>query len=560
MWITHFFLLICFSTSQAGGRTQPERSSPAPSSVSGSNWTSYATQKPTIQQILCKDVLQRCLGTVMWTRCYEQRIATCTPRTPRGPLPPNFIHRKVNSSHEAEERPTLQHRVRIPSSALQRIRGAFQAGSEGNVQLVITLLNSSLFTVSPPPRPRGRGLKPDQSAHVNSTVMGQLVLSVRVGNHTVSNLSQPIRLSFKHNKQADNGTCVFWQESAEEDGTEGCDTAYNEDEFICSCNHLSFFAVLVNPSITVDQTNAVNLTYITYTGSALSVIFTIVSLVIYICLQRRRPEKAIGVHMQLTGALLCLHLSFLLCGLWPWLEDEDVPGWVCQALGLLLHWSLLTTFSWTALEGFHLYLLLVRVFNIYVRRYLLKLSLVGWGLPTVIAAVCGILGVYGKYSVEVRDATNNTSAACWISRGFSLVTYITVVGYLGLVLLCNSSMLLVVVVKLWRLRESTRGASGGREGSGGWKTMYREKRARLWKDCATLLGLSCVLGLPWGLAGSTYFSVSLPGLYLFTTCNSLQGVFMFLWSLALTCKSRSDSNSSVKDPSTQKMIETSFNN
>ncbi|XP_071386460.1 adhesion G-protein coupled receptor G5-like isoform X2 [Centroberyx affinis] len=550
------------------GRRQPQRSSPAPSSVSGSNWTSYATQTPTIQQILCKDVLQHCLGTAMWTRCYELKIATCTPRMPRGPPLPNFIHRMVNSSHEAEERPTLQHRVHIPSSALQRSRGAAQAGSEEDVQLVITVLDSSLFTVSPPPPPpKGRLGKLDRSFRVSGTVMGQLVLSVRVGHHKLSNLSQPIRLSFKHNKQADNGTCVFWEESAEENGTghwsrEGCDTAYSADEFICSCNHLSFFAVLVNPSIEVDPTNAVNLTYITYTGSALSVIFTIVSLVIYICLQRRRPEKAIGVHMQLTGALLCLHLGFLLCGLWPWLEDENVPGWVCQALGLLLHWSLLATFSWTALEGFHLYLLLVRVFNIYVRRYLLKLSVVGWGLPTVIVAVCGIVGVYGKYSVDVKDATNNTSAAqmCWISKDFSLVTHITVVGYLGLVLLYNSSMLLVVVVKMWKMRESTRGASGGREGSGGWKTMYREKRARLWKDCATLLGLSCVLGLPWGLAGSTYFSVSLPGLYLFTICNSLQGVFMFLWSLALTCKSRSDRNSSVKDPSTQKMMETSFNN
>lgn len=52
---------------------------------------------------------------------------------------------------------------------------------------------------------------------------------------------------------------------------------------------------------------------------------------------------------------------------------------MCRALGLILHWSLLASISWMALEGFHLYLLLVRVFNIYVRRYLLKLSLVGWG-------------------------------------------------------------------------------------------------------------------------------------------------------------------------------------
>lgn len=61
------------------------------------------------------------------------------------------------------------------------------------------------------------------------------------------------------------------------------------------------------------------------------------------------------------------------------LLSEQDEGWICRGLGLLLHWSLLATFMWMALEGFHLYLLLVRVFNIYIKKYVLKLSLVAWG-------------------------------------------------------------------------------------------------------------------------------------------------------------------------------------
>lgn len=82
--------------------------------------------------------------------------------------------------------------------------------------------------------------------------------------------------------------------------------------------------------------------------------------------------------MQLSAAMLCLHLSFLMCCFWVWLNDNEDSSF-CLVLGLLLHWSLLATFSWTALEGVHLYLLLSRVFNIDFRRYLLKLSLAGWG-------------------------------------------------------------------------------------------------------------------------------------------------------------------------------------
>ncbi|XP_068566810.1 adhesion G protein-coupled receptor G3-like [Cebidichthys violaceus] len=506
----------------------------------------------------CKFVFDECQkADVPWTSCYEDRIRSCTIRG-RFTMA-NFIHRRVSLTQEVEASPTPQHVVRISSSALQRSRGAT---SEEEVLLVATVINSTFFKLSPP-RPRGRG----RMIHIPldrpgpSTVLGGLVLAVKAGNHPVRNLSQAIKLTFNHDKQVQDGACVFWQESPLQNGTgywntDGCDTNDTGSEFICSCNHLSFFAVLVNPALSVDESDAVNLSYITYIGSALSILFTVVSLIIYICLQRRRPEKAIGVHLHLTGALLCLHLSFLLCCFWVRQLDEKEEDWVCRGLGLLLHWSLLATFTWTALEGFHLYLLLVRVFNIYVRRYLLKLSLVGWGLPTLIAVVCGISGVYGKYRLEVKDADdrNSTAEICWMSSHRLPVSFVTTVAFPCLVILCNSCMLGLVVFKLWGLRAGGGGAESGRDS----KKMTREKWMKLWKDCATVLGLSCVLGLPWGLASTTYISLS--GIYVFTILNSLQGVFMFLWSLALSCKSRSDNNSSVRDPSTQKVMTTSFNN
>lgn len=98
------------------------------------------------------------------------------------------------------------------------------------------------------------------------------------------------------------------------------------------------------------------------------------------CPQRKgRFEQSISIHVQLTGALLFLHLSYLLSEWWVWHEADGAEGRVCLTFGLMLHWALLSTFTWLAIEGFHLYMLLVRVFNIYVRKYLLKLSLVGWG-------------------------------------------------------------------------------------------------------------------------------------------------------------------------------------
>ncbi|CAJ1048546.1 adhesion G protein-coupled receptor G3-like isoform X2 [Xyrichtys novacula] len=497
----------------------------------------------------CDRVIHLCQDEIPWTRCYERNISTCRPHTRL--ISSSFIWRRVNSSQEAEVSPTPQHRVHIPSSALQKSRGS---GSEDEVLLVSTVLNSSYFQLSSHQENRkGRLRMPPRR---DGSVMGGLVLVVRAGSQPVAHLSQPVRLTFTHEGQVRNGTCVFWYELG--DGTgywspEGCESNNTGTEFVCSCNHLSFFAVLVNPELSVDKRSATYLAYITYVGSALSVVFTSISLIIYICLQRRRPEKAIGVHMQLTGALLCLHLSFLLSCFWVWRLEDKEEDWVCQGLGLFLHWSLLATLTWTALEGFHLYLLLIRVFNIYVRRYLLKLSLLGWGLPSLTAVVCGILGIYGKFKLELKDENNQTSTThmCWISSRFEqqlVVSYVTTVAVPCVVIMCNSCMLGLVVFKLWGLRRSEEGR---------WMKVNKGRSSRLWKDCATVLGLTWVLGLPWGLLSATY--ISLPGIYVFTILNSLQGVFMFLWSVALSCKARSDDSCSSRDPSSQKMITTSFN-
>uniref|UniRef100_A0A669DIA4 Adhesion G-protein coupled receptor G1 n=1 Tax=Oreochromis niloticus TaxID=8128 RepID=A0A669DIA4_ORENI len=520
MWTTLFITTtLCFSVSQAGD--------------------------------FCENVLDECRKHDSWIGCYEDRIMTCKPR---GRIMTGIKQLKVDSRQEVDVSPTFEHRVHIPSSALQRSRGNVP---EVEVQVVASVINSSYFKLSPPPRNRIQ-----QIYRRNGKVFRDSVVCVRAGNRAVENLSQPITLSFKHNKEVESGTCVFWQETSAEDGTgywsgQGCETNYTAHEFICSCNHLSFFAVLVNPGISVTKADADKLSYITYIGSGLSAPFALISLFIYIYLHRRHPEKSISLHMQLTVAMFCLHLTFLLSSLLAQLLKEKEDSSSCLVLGLVLHWSLLATLTWSALEGFHLYLLLIRVFNIYVRRYLLKLSLIGWGFPTVVAAVCGISRVYGKYTLNYSDS-NLTQHMCWISdkseQKLLIVSHITTVAFPFFVVVFNACMLGLVVFKIWDLRRGDRNFGS----SSDWKKINKEKRKRLWKDCVTVLGLSCVLGLPWGLASTTY--VSLGGIYIFTVLNSLQGLFIFLWSVALAwSNSRTANNSSIRDSSSQKMMTTSFN-
>lgn len=89
-------------------------------------------------------------------------------------------------------------------------------------------------------------------------------------------------------------------------------------------------------------------------------------------LRRDYPSKIL---MNLSTALLCLNLVFLLDG---WVASFDVEG-LCIAIAALLHYFLLATFTWMGLEAVHMYIALVKVFNTYIRRYILKFCIIGWG-------------------------------------------------------------------------------------------------------------------------------------------------------------------------------------
>ena len=90
-------------------------------------------------------------------------------------------------------------------------------------------------------------------------------------------------------------------------------------------------------------------------------------------IRRDYPSKIL---LQLCSALLLLNLVFLLDS---WVALYDVRG-LCISVAVFLHYFLLVSFTWMGLEAFHMYLALVKVFNTYIRKYILKFCIVGWGM------------------------------------------------------------------------------------------------------------------------------------------------------------------------------------
>lgn len=91
--------------------------------------------------------------------------------------------------------------------------------------------------------------------------------------------------------------------------------------------------------------------------------------------QRLKTEDAPKIHVSLSVSLFLLNLTFFI-NMGHGAPDSSAA---CRARGAIFHYYLLCTFTWMSLEAFHLYLLVIKVFNTYISHYFLKLSLVGWG-------------------------------------------------------------------------------------------------------------------------------------------------------------------------------------
>ncbi|XP_030200707.1 adhesion G-protein coupled receptor G6 isoform X13 [Gadus morhua] len=358
--------------------------------------------------------------------------------------------------------------------------------------------------------------------------LNSYVVASSVGNQSISNLPEPIEIHITHlfYQPSPNPVCMFWDFTMKDgDGgwnREGCRVSplSNHNKTVCLCDHLTHFGILMDISGAapqIDQRNTKILTFITYIGCGVSAIFSAATLLTYIAFEKLRRDYPSKILMNLSTSLLFLNMVFLLDG---WLASMDAD-WLCVSVAVFLHYFLLTTFTWMGLESIHMYIALVKVFNTYIRRYILKFCLVGWGLPAVLVSV--VVAVdrksYGRQEYgrgSPGEETQGSSEFCWIQS--PVVFYITCVGYFCLVFLMNVAMFVVVMQQIC-----------GRNG----KRSNRTLREEVLRNLRSVISLTFLLGMTWGFALFAWGPVNVAFMYLFAIFNSLQGLFIFVFHCAL---------------------------
>ncbi|KAL7866487.1 hypothetical protein AOLI_G00143010 [Acnodon oligacanthus] len=338
------------------------------------------------------------------------------------------------------------------------------------------------------------------------------IIGVSVSGKNVSGLKSSVNISVHVGPLATREPkCVFYNFTSSKFEDSGCLTRTREDHVICSCDHLTYFAILMVSPNNVSEKDKVVLSYISQVGCSLSLLFLVVAVILYFVKWRSSADQSQRVHISLTVALILLNGHFIMNDLVVNVQTA------CIYVAVLLHYSLLATFTWTAIEGFHLYLLLLRVFNIYIRRYLLKLSLVGWGVPAVVVILIFIIDKHVYLNVGSSSGNSSNTQVCYISN--ELVKNITIFGFFCVIFAFNLAMLVVVVRTLFFKHPVFPG-------------QHQKRRA---KDVCTILGITCLLGITWGLIFLSFGQLSTVGLYLFCIFNSLQGLFIFICPKAILC-------------------------
>ncbi|XP_020819351.1 adhesion G-protein coupled receptor G5 isoform X3 [Phascolarctos cinereus] len=446
----------------------------------------------------------------------------------------DFSGLTINSSYL--EKAQTRHIMQFPTELTQRACKAREAPQE--LRLICIYFDMKYF------------FQDDD----NSLLLNDNILGASLVNHSVSSLRQGINISFWHNESLERYdlTCVFWKEGAGKASwgawsTAGCETILiSSYQVLCHCDHLTYFAVLMKLSSTeISMELLAPLTYISIVGCSLSTVASLLTILLHfysrlvaegppIPHSRKKNNSTTYIHLNLHVSVILLNITFLLS---PSLTFQPVA---CVAMAALLHYSLLSCLTWMAIEGFNLYLLLVRVYNIYIQRYILKLCAFGWGFPgfVVLLLLLWKSSAYGRYEIQIKtsqenDANSQNTSICWIKS--MEIQWVFVMGYAGVTSLFNLVILIWAVKMLHGLH-------------------CREKKweSRICRDITTVLGLSVLLGVTWSLPFFSFSDFLLPQLFLSTIFNSLYGFFLFLWF----CAQKRHSDLEAETSSSLQMIRT----
>ncbi|XP_056332392.1 adhesion G-protein coupled receptor G5-like [Danio aesculapii] len=342
----------------------------------------------------------------------------------------------------------------------------------------------------------------------NHTILNNEVYGITMGAN-ISNLTNNIEITFTHKDLVGGPSCTSWNGKGNLEWTTfGCETKQiNSSSIKCSCSHLTFFAVLMSvPNANDVAPYLESLTLISSIGCGISVFFLAIALFMHFLLRKAKSNQATKILINMFCALFLLNVSFL--------SNESVANSgdknACVFIALLMHYSMLTTFTWFFIQALHMYLWLIRQ-NVSITNYMRKITVLGWVFSS--PAVIAVVSVGGYNKVTLTASSGKIAQMCWITNPF--IHYILNTGYYIFVFIFTIVIFIITILTRIIQSRDTRAIVG--------------KRQTFRKQLMMVLSLFLLFGLTWAVAFFSYGPMLIPSYYIFCALNSLQGFFLFLY-------------------------------
>ncbi|XP_054897620.1 adhesion G protein-coupled receptor E5 [Poeciliopsis prolifica] len=333
------------------------------------------------------------------------------------------------------------------------------------------------------------------------------VVSVVVSNPSTQNLHSPVNITFRHLKDIKptpevSYICAYWDERGVW-SPDGCSQELSNDTHtVCSCKHLSSFAVLM---ALYPMKTSFQLQLLTQIGLTISLVCLVLSVLTFMFCRSIQGTRT-TIHLHLCVCLFMADLVFLV-GI-----SRTKPEGGCKFVAAMLHFFFLGVMSWMLLEGVQLYRMVVLVFNATVRP--LYLYITGYGVPLGIVVISAI----------IRPGGYGTEDHCWLSLEHGLIW-----SFFGPVCFIIAVNVLFFIVTVWKLAQK-------------FATLNPDlsKLHKIKAFTVTAIAQMCILGLMW-VFGAFLFSEGMTAVaYIFTVLNSLQGALVFIMHCLLSKQVRDE--------------------
>ncbi|KAL4624920.1 cadherin EGF LAG seven-pass G-type receptor 1 [Arapaima gigas] len=311
-------------------------------------------------------------------------------------------------------------------------------------------------------------------------------------------LEQPITLDYTllETEERTKPVCVFWNHSITAGSaggwsSKGCElVSRNTTHISCQCNHMTSFAVLMDISKR-EHGDVLPLKIVTYAALSVSLVALLLTFILLVTVRKLRSNLH-GIHKNLVAAIFLSELVFV-----TGINQTDNP-FVCTVIAILLQYLCMCTFSWTFVEGLHMYRVLTEVRNIDHGRMHFYYAM-GWGIPAVITGLAVGLDPQGYGNPDF----------CWLSMYDTLVW--SLAGPVSIVVLVNI-VIFVLTVK----------ASCGRRRRSFEKSSFTSA-------LRTAFLLLLLISATWLLGLMAVNSDVIVFHYLFAIFSCLQGIFVFFF-------------------------------